>query len=131
MVLQPTSPFRKETDLVKAIETLVDQQADALISVTKMKLGSVWALTVRQGLLEFPPRQALENIRTQDQGIQYQPNGNLYVYTRQTLLNAERYAFGERTLPLVMAAPYDLDIDDAVGFRIAEAIAHEFDLHCP
>jgi len=30
-----------------------------------------------------------------------------------------------------MAAPYDLDIDDAVGFRIAEAIAHEFDLHCP
>jgi hypothetical protein len=46
------------------------------------------------------------------------------------VLNADRYAWGPRTLPLILEKPWDIDIDDLIDFRIANAIAHEFDLHC-
>lgn len=131
VVLQPTSPFRRTSDIHDAIRSLVDEDADALISVSKLKLGPEWALPVIDGMLQMPGEEALSRLRTQDQRARYQPNGNLYAYTRATLMEATRYAFGNRTLPLILPNPYQTDIDDAVDFKVAEAIAHAFDFHCP
>lgn len=131
LALQPTSPFRTAAQLDEAVEALVDQAADALIGVSKAKLGPEWQLALVDGLLVMPSAEALARIRTQDQPLRYVPNGHLYAYTRTTLLEAERYAFGRRTLPFVVGAPYDLDIDDITDFKLASAIAHAFDLHCP
>jgi CMP-N,N'-diacetyllegionaminic acid synthase len=131
LVLQPTSPFRRAADLTLAITSVVDQQADALIAVSKAKLGPEWMLPLGEGLLRLPSEETLDRIRVQDQQALYQPNGYLYVYTRATLLAATRYAFGPRTLPLFVPHPHDLDIDDATDFKIAQAISHEFHFHCP
>lgn len=131
LALQPTSPFRTAAQLDEAVQSLVDQSADALIGVSKAKLGPEWQLALVDGLLVMPSAEALARIRTQDQPLRYVPNGHMYAYTRATLLEAERYAFGRRTLPFVVDAPYDLDIDDITDFKLASAIAHAFDLHCP
>jgi CMP-N,N'-diacetyllegionaminic acid synthase len=131
LALQPTSPFRTAAQLDEAIAALVDQSADALIAVSKAKLGPEWQLPLVDGLLAMPSEEALARTRTQDQPLRYLPNGFLYAYTRATLLAAKRYAFGERTLPFVVEAPYNLDIDDSTDFKLAAAIAHAFDLHCP
>jgi CMP-N-acetylneuraminic acid synthetase len=132
LALQPTSPFRTGAQLDAAIAALIDQGADALIGVSKAKLGPEWQLPLQgDGSLAMPSPEALAHIRTQDQPQRFVPNGHLYAYTRATLLGAERYAFGRRTLPWVVAAPYDLDIDDSTDFKLAAAIAHAFDLHCP
>lgn len=131
VVLQPTSPFRRDADLLDALRSLIDQNADSVISVSKVKLGPEWALSVVDGFLQMPGEEALSRLQTQDQRVLYQPNGNLYAYTRTTLLEATRYAFGKRTLPLILPNPYQTDIDDAVDFKVAEAIAHAFDFHCP
>jgi CMP-N,N'-diacetyllegionaminic acid synthase len=131
LALQPTSPFRTAAQLDEAVQALVDQSADALIGVSKAKLGPEWQLALVDGLLVMPSAEALVRIRTQDQPLRYVPNGHMYAYTRATLLEAERYAFGRRTLPFVVDAPYDLDIDDITDFKLASAIAHAFDLHCP
>ena len=131
LVLQPTSPFRRVEDLNTAVGSLVDQGADAVIAVSKAKLGPEWLLPLVDGLLQMPEPGELGRTRSQDQVLRYSPNGYLYAYTRKTLLEAEHYAYGARTLPLVVAAPYDLDIDDLTDFKTAEAIAHAFNFHCP
>lgn len=129
LALQPTSPFRRQEDLSQAIKQMISEHADALMAVSKMKLGPEWALRLVDGALEMPSEEALSRVRTQDQQPRFQPNGNLYAYTRETLMKAERYAFGKKTLPLIIPSPYDIDIDDAVDFKLAEVIAHEFDFH--
>jgi CMP-N,N'-diacetyllegionaminic acid synthase len=130
VVLQPTSPFRRISDIDGAIRTVIDQSADALIAVTKAKMGPEWLLQVVDGFLQMPESNSLVRTRTQDQLPYFQINGSLYIFKPETVLNAEGYAWGARTLPLVIEKPWDLDIDDLNDFKIANAIAHEFDFNC-
>lgn len=130
VVMQPTTPFRRNADIVQAIQDLVDHDADAVVAVTKSKMGPEWLLEIIDGYLKMPVTNALARTRTQDQSLRYLINGALYVFRPSTVMTAERYAWGPRTLPLILEKPWDLDIDDLSDFRIANAIAHEFDLHC-
>lgn len=130
LVLQPTSPFRRDADLQAAVTRLVDEDAGALVSVSKAKLGPGWMLYLQDGSLHIPAENDLGSTRTQDQAERYCPNGALYAYRREVVLASERYAWAPKTLPLVLEKPWDTDIDDATDFLIAKAIAHEFDFHC-
>jgi CMP-N-acetylneuraminic acid synthetase len=130
VVLQPTTPFRRVTDIDDSIERVIDRSADALIAVSKAKMGPEWLLEIHDGYLKMPEANRLTRTRTQDQVPCYQINGSLYIFKPETVLTAEKYAWGPHTLPLVLEKPWDLDIDDLTDFRIANAIAHEFDLHC-
>ncbi|HEX2898169.1 MAG TPA: acylneuraminate cytidylyltransferase family protein [Bacteroidia bacterium] len=130
VVMQPTTPFRRVSDIDDSIRRLIDQDADALIAVTKAKMGPEWLLQIQDGYLQMPESNSLTRTRSQDQLPYYQINGSLYLFKPATVLNADRYAWGPRTLPLILEKPWDIDIDDLIDFRIANAIAHEFDLHC-
>jgi CMP-N,N'-diacetyllegionaminic acid synthase len=130
VVLQPTTPFRRVEDIDTSIARVIDQKADALIAVTKSKMGPEWLLEIHEGYLRMPEANRLTRMRTQDQSACYQINGSLYIFKPETVLSAERYAWGAQTLPLILEKPWDLDIDDLTDFKIANAIAHEFDLHC-
>jgi CMP-N,N'-diacetyllegionaminic acid synthase len=130
VVLQPTSPFRRVSDIDAAIRNVIDQSADALIAVTKAKMGPEWLLQIHDGFLRMPESNNLARTRTQDQFPYFQINGSLYIFRPETVLNAERYAWGARTLPFLLEKPWDIDIDDHTDFKIANAIAHEFDFNC-
>lgn len=128
VVLQPTSPFRRNEDLETGIMQLIDLDADAVISVTQARVGPEWLLEIEDGFLKMPFSNALT--RPQDLGPRFQINGALYVLRPDTVMAAERHALGPRTLPLVLEKPWDLEIDDLTDFKIADAIAHQFDFHC-
>lgn len=130
VVLQPTTPFRRVEDIDGGIRSEIDLGADAMIAVSKAKMGPEWLMEIHDGYLRMPDANRLTRTRTQDQLSCYQINGALYIFKPETVLAAERYAWGPKTLPLVLEKPWDLDIDDLTDFRIANAIAHEFDLHC-
>ncbi|MFN8396530.1 MAG: acylneuraminate cytidylyltransferase family protein [Bacteroidia bacterium] len=130
VVLQPTTPFRQVEVVDQAIRDVIDQGADALVAVSKAKMGPEWLLEIRDGYLQMPDSNSLTRTRTQDQSPHFQINGALYLFRPDTVIQAERYAWGPRTLPLILEKPWDIDIDDLTDFRIANAIAHEFDLHC-
>lgn len=129
-VLQPTTPFRQVPVVDQAIRDVIDQGADALVAISKAKMGPEWMLEIRDGFLQMPDSNSLTRTRTQDQQPHFLINGALYLFRPDTVIQAERYAWGPRTLPLLLDKPWDLDIDDLTDFRIANAIAHEFDLHC-
>lgn len=130
VVLQPTTPFRRAEDIDASIRRVIDQGADALISVSKAKMGPEWLLEIQDGYLRMPESNNLSRTRTQDQLPCYQINGSLYIFKPTIVMKANRYAWGPQTLALILEKPWDLDIDDITDFRIANAIAHEFDLHC-
>ena len=116
--------------LENAIRRLVDQNADALVAVSKSKMGPEWMLWVEDGKLHIPAENELSRSRTQDQIVRFFLNGALYLYKRETVLKAEKYAWGKKTIPMILEKPFDIDIDDLTDFRIAKAIAHEFDFNC-
>jgi len=128
VVLQPTSPFRFTGEIDKAIEYFLRNDADSLISVSKSKLGPRWLLKIENGVLQVPEINESE-IRTQDQPAFFVPNGALYIYKRETILAAGKYAFGKKCVPWIMEAPWDLDIDTETDFKIAEAIIYAADFN--
>jgi CMP-N,N'-diacetyllegionaminic acid synthase len=130
VVMQPTTPFRRNEDIEFGITQLIDLEADAVIAVSQAKMGPEWLLEIEDGLLKMPAANAMTRTRTQDQQLRYQINGALYVFRPTTVLTAERYAWGPRTLPLILQKPWDIDIDDITDFRIADAIALEFGFQC-
>jgi len=124
VLLQPTSPFRKDEDLNKGLQAVKDNQGDMALGITQVKAGPDWYLAETDGHLNFPFRNDFQRIRSQDQPTYYRPNGSFYIYQRQVLMQDGPYAWGERVVPLAMKPPFDLDIDYEHDFRTAEAIAH-------
>lgn len=124
VLLQPTSPFRQAAVIAEAIRAVQADKGDMALAVTQVKAGPDWMLEIQNGHLQFPFRNDFQHIRSQEQPTYYRPNGSLYVFQRDLLMQAERYAWGERVIPVTLKAPYNLDIDYENDFRIAEAIAH-------
>lgn len=124
LLLQPTSPFRRDEDLTQALKSVQEDAGDMALGVSQVKAGPDWFLADQAGYLTFPFRNDFQRIRSQEQPVYYRPNGALYVYQRQVLMQEGPYAWGQRVVPVVMRTPYDLDIDYENDFRTAEAIAH-------
>ena len=129
VLLQPTSPFRDPEGISEAIAKLIDTEADALLGVSKCKMPPEWLLQVKDEYLKLPDYNDLSKTRSQDHQEWFRINGALYIYSRETLMNAEKYAFGEKTLPFLIESPYDIDIDTEEDFKIAEGICHAYDFY--
>lgn len=126
VLLQPTSPFRRNGDVEAAIQRMLTENADALVAVSKSKFGPEWTLREEGGALQFAFPNGFESIRTQDQAAFFHPNGYLYIYSRQCLLGAMNYAWGAKTLSFEVPEPFDLDIDSPNDYLIAKAIANGY-----
>lgn len=126
LLLQPTSPLRQAGDIGRALAHFMADGADALVAVSKAKLGPKWLLHTENGALQFSLGNDFQQIRGQDQPVHYLPNGYLYIYRRSALLAAEGYGWGKRTLPWVVPSPFDIDIDTENDLQIAEALLRHF-----
>lgn len=126
VLLQPTSPFRRTENTDACIEKLISTGADMVLSVKRVKAGPEWLMHIEADKLDFVSGNDFTHIRSQEQPAYFRPGGSLYIYTRDTLMNAPRFPWGQHVIPQVLEAPYDLDIDVEIDFRIAEALAHEY-----
>lgn len=119
VILQPTSPLRTAKQIDDAIELLLKNHADSVISI-KASVNPSWLMKIKNGKLSFFMKEDFKNIRKQDQEKFYQPNGAIYVHTRDTVMNAKRYAFGKKTLPYIMSEKDSIDIDNKDDLKTAE-----------
>lgn len=116
VVMQATSPLRSADDVRAAYDLLVTQRAAAVVSVCGF--DKPWPVLRRVDaagqlqLLEEPAGGAPT----------HQLNGALYLGSQATLC-ATRSFTPQGTLPYVMPATRSVDIDTALDFHIAEAIA--------
>ncbi|GAA0437018.1 MAG: cytidylyltransferase domain-containing protein [Bacillota bacterium] len=123
VVLQPTQPLRKHWHIDEAIESVINNNHESLVSVTKVKEHPILMRTINKN-------NKLENIinktstlRRQDFPEVYKVNGAIYINNTATLhsntsLNDNKYSY-------IMEEKFDLDIDDLKDVELFYDLYHE------
>jgi CMP-N,N'-diacetyllegionaminic acid synthase len=121
VLLQPTSPLRTAAQIDEAIELLVRNSADAVVSVCEMDHSPLWSNTLPpDGSMEGFLNEALLGKRSQDLETYYRLNGAIYICKTQTLLEQKSFFIKKNIFAYKMSRESSIDIDEAFDFKIAE-----------
>lgn len=120
--LQCTSPIRKHDDIDNALATMIEQDADSLLSVLKIKDYFVW----QDKISSFNGASSLnfdykDRKRRQDLPTQYLENGSIYIFKPQVLMNSNNRLGGKIAL-YPMEKFCSQQIDDDAEFMLCESI---------
>ena len=126
MILQPTSPFRSETDIRAAIDLIAASGADSVVSVSPIPshFNPMRALRVdgrgrARLFVSGDPVRARIN-RRQDMPAAWAMNGAIYLFRTHLLFDREPTLYGDCTAAYVMPSDRGLSIDDADDWGAAE-----------
>ena len=122
VILQPTSPLRKASDISTAIKLFQEKQADSVISVTEATHPPVWAKRIDSGGIlrnYFETSESLSN--RQQISSAFMPNGAIYILKKELVIKNRNY-YSDKTYPYLMPFERSIDIDNIWDFRIAEFI---------
>jgi len=119
LYLQPTSPLRTSGQIDQALALLQRSDADAVISVREAAHPGLM-LTIADGYLRFVRQDAAT--KAGKEKTVYQINGALYAFRPEVIKNAKTYAFGKKTLPLIMDKLSSIDIDTEDDWKMAECM---------
>ena len=123
VLLQPTSPLRCASHIDEAIEKLIDNQVDAVISVCEMEHSPLWSNTLPEGgsMEHFLPKE-IHNKRSQDLSTYYRLNGAIYICKTDRLLNEKTFYIQSKVNAYVMDSFLSIDIDTSIDFQLARCI---------
>jgi CMP-N-acetylneuraminic acid synthetase len=125
MLLQPTSPLRKKSDLDDAITLLTNNidHADSLVSVGEVHQEHPSIVKKVEGGYVKPFIRTGENVYQRQQlSTAYFPYGVVYL-SKTDALKKHKTFYQERTLPYVIERWQTYEIDDIYDFMCIEAIA--------
>jgi N-acylneuraminate cytidylyltransferase len=119
VLLQPTSPFRKNGDIDKMIKLAQTSNADMVVSVKETSANPYYVLFEEdeQGYLQ--KSKAANFTRRQDCPTVYEYNGSVYVIKIESLLKQNSLAF-KKTIKYQMDDYHSVDIDTQFDFDFAE-----------
>ncbi|MEN4053843.1 MULTISPECIES: acylneuraminate cytidylyltransferase family protein [Sulfurimonas] len=120
VLLQPTSPLREKKHIDEAIELLVQQEADAVISVCEVEHSPLWSNTLGEnnsmsGFLD----QKLLNLRSQELKQYYRLNGAIYIAKTELLLTQDTFFLEKNIYAYIMPQKESVDIDTQLDFDFA------------
>lgn len=119
--LQCTAPLRRDNDIDEAIRTLIETDADSLLSVSPSH-RFIWEEA--DGVARSINYDFRRRPRRQDMRPQYVENGSIYVFRSQGLLSHANRLFGRIAL-YRMDEDAAVDIDSMVDMRLAEVLMQE------
>jgi len=98
LMLQPTSPLRKKSDVLKTIKKLIDEEHDSVwtISKTDSKSHPLKQLTNHNGKLNYWDKRGKEIIARQQLDTVFHRNGVAYAISRSCLVN-QKTIMGKNT----------------------------------
>ena len=127
IMLQPTSPLKTAEDIDGALERLIDENADGIISVVDvdnnhpMKMKKFLGNDGRSGQLVDYEKPPYENCPRQHLPPVYIVNGALYATKRDVFMNENTFQ-GKHCLGHVMSPDRSVNIDTEFDFLLAEKI---------
>lgn len=127
LILQPTSPLRRATDIDEAIETLREHDADSVVSVIEVphEYNPYSVMEVEGGELVHFCEEGGQYNRRQDKPTFYARNGAaVYAITTRTLME-ESSLYGDHCRPYLMERRRSVDIDDHFDLEIAEMVLQD------
>lgn len=125
VLLQPTSPLRRSTDINNAVEMLFSQKASAIISVCETEHHPCWSNTLPHSrcMADFL-RPELMNKNRQELPTYYRLNGAIYAAYCTYLKNQHGF-FGSETFAYIMPKERSIDIDTKTAFNFANYLLKE------
>jgi len=120
VLLQPTSPLRTAQDIVVAVETLMLNNADAVVSVSEADHSPLWYNTLpeNKSLNGFLRQEVLTKNR-QQLPTYYRINGAVYVVRTDHILRSQNI-YDCNSFAYIMPRENSIDIDTLLDFSIAE-----------
>lgn len=121
MILQPTSPLRNSSDILKAVELLFEKKGTSIISVceTEHSTNLINKLDATLCMSNFLSIE--NNKRRQDFNKEYRLNGAIYLCEVKKFLRTKDFYSGD-SYAYIMNKINSIDIDDELDFRIAEIL---------
>lgn len=127
MLLQPTSPLRKATDIDQCIEIMQNKDVEAVVSLKEVSEIPYWMQVINEeGFIRDLFEEGKQFSRRQDVPKIYMPNGAIYLIKAETLLEKNTFS-PEKSLGYIMPKDRAIDIDDETDFMIAEFLMKN---HC-
>jgi CMP-N-acetylneuraminic acid synthetase len=122
VLLQPTSPLRRNDDIDAAIRFTIEHNADSVVSICEAKPHPLLSKTLTQNgtMMDFIPG-ASDYSRRQDFPEVYSLNGALYINRISSLKNARKFIL-PNTYGYIMPEERSLDIDTPFDLFIADLI---------
>lgn len=122
VMLQPTSPLRRSSDVSATIKMLIEGNYDAVWSVseTDSKAHPLKQLSIREGKLDYWDPRGSQIIARQQLEPVYHRNGVAYAITRNCLLDQKNIK-GHRTGAYVVAGD-NISIDTEWDIELIEFI---------
>jgi len=123
VLLQPTSPLRKENHIDEALELLKIKHAHAVVSVSEMEHNPLWSNTIpKDDNMSHFIQEDILNKRSQDFEKYYRINGAIYICDTIKFLENKGFFLKKRIYAYKMNKRCSIDIDDNFDFNIAEAL---------
>jgi N-acylneuraminate cytidylyltransferase len=119
VLLQPTSPFRKEGDIDKMIKLAITSDADMVVSVKETSANPYYVLFEEDENGYLQKSKDSEFTRRQDCPTVYEYNGSVYIIKIESLLKYNSLSF-PKTIKYVMDDYHSVDIDTQFDFDFAE-----------
>lgn len=120
--LQPTSPLRAARHIDDALEQMMRERAQSLISVSGERRSPFKMFSLdTNGRLQSLFDEKLSNARRQDLPAVFSPNGAIYIF-RVSKFGAKGGFPSNGSVPYVMSDSESLDIDTEDDLRVAEMV---------
>lgn len=119
MLLQPTSPLRRESHIIESADVILNNQADSVIGICPYDSDSYLTVQITDTGEIKPAFLNKKQVRRQDFPTQYRINGAIYLASTNYFLKHQSFYEG-RTLPYIMNQINSIDIDDEFQFQMAE-----------
>ena len=117
VLLQPTSPLRKTTDIDGAIEMFKNKMADSVVSYTEEHHPIEWHKYITEnGKFENIFEEKLLN--RQDIKVSYYPNGAVFVFNYD-LIKEKKY-YSDNSFAYIMPRFRSVDVDTIEDFKYIE-----------
>ena len=118
-VLLPTTPLRNSFDIDGAISVFHENNADSVISVSRLHFPVDWILNLNEDNTININKNKNLMMNRQKYKQSYLPNGGIYVL-RNELLKKNRSYYSKYTFPFIMPHERSVDIDSENDFVYAE-----------
>lgn len=124
MCLQCTSPFRTVMQIDEAIEILINEASDSIVSICESDSSPYWMKKIENQRIKNFIDGENRFSRRQDLPLVYRLNGAIYIAKTGVLIKNKDW-YTKDTLPYIMDKLTSIDIDDTIDFKFAEFLMKE------
>ena len=119
VTLQPTSPLRKSIDIDKSVNTLIEKNADSVVTICEIDERPEWMFRFENDEVKPFIGNEISLVARQELTRLYRLNGAVFASTHQLLMEHGKIV-GGKIQAVVMDRDHSVDIDTHLDFALAE-----------